>query len=153
MSEKRVNIENAKVIPRPDYVAVLESIKQAGFCPFCKEHFEKHHTRPILFKNEHWFATENAWPYDGARHHFVIISLAHVENAETLPAEAWAALKDAYQYLVTTRTLAGATLLMRSGDTDFTGASVSHVHAQVISGGPRSDDVEHIKALLGFKPK
>ena len=35
--------------------------------------------------------------------------------------------------------------------TDFTGASVAHLHAQLVSGGRREADSELIRALVGFK--
>jgi hypothetical protein len=35
--------------------------------------------------------------------------------------------------------------------TEFTGASVAHLHAQVICGGPRRADSELLRALVGFK--
>jgi hypothetical protein len=42
-------------------------------------------------------------------------------------------------------------LVLRSGLTDFTGASVAHLHAQLISGGRRGADGELIRALVAFK--
>jgi hypothetical protein len=68
-----------------------------------------------------------------------------------LPSEAWEALGSAYRRLVTDYRLKGATLLLRTGMTEVTGASVAHLHAQVISGGPRRGDSELIRALVGFK--
>jgi hypothetical protein len=35
--------------------------------------------------------------------------------------------------------------------TEFTGASVAHLHAQVISGAARRADSELLRALVGFK--
>jgi len=85
------------------------------------------------------------------RHQFVLIALEHIESAETLPPEAWEALGSAYRRLVADYRLQGATLLLRTGMTEFTGASVVHLHAQLISGGPRRKDSELLRALVGFK--
>lgn len=146
-----VDVQNARTRARGDYAEALAEIAAGGLCPFCEEHLPAYHKKPILFHDAHWLVTENAWPYDGARHQFLVIARRHVERAEDLPPAAWEALGAAYRRLVRDYRLAGATLFLRSGLTDFTGASVAHLHAQVISGGRRLPDGELIRALVGFK--
>jgi len=133
------------------YAQALAKIEEAGICPFCEEHLPKHHGKPILFRNAHWIVTENAWPYEGTRHQFVLIAREHIESAEVLPSEAWEALGSAYRRLVSDYQLEGATLLLRTGMTEYTGASVAHLHAQLICGGPRRGESELLRALVGFK--
>jgi ATP adenylyltransferase len=148
---RRVDVQNASTRTRSEYAQALAKIEDAGICPFCEEHLSKHHGKPILFRNAHWIVTENAWPYEGVHHQFVLIAHEHIESAEMLPPEAWEALGSAYRRLVTEYRLKGATLLLRTGMTEFTGASVAHLHAQVISGGARHADSELLRALVGFK--
>ena len=150
---RRVDVQNARTRARGDYAQALAKIEADGICPFCEAHLPKHHTKPILFRNEHWLVTENAWPYDGTRHQFVLIYREHIESAEELPPAAWESLGSAYRQLVAEYRIEGATLILRTGKTDFTGASVAHLHAQVISGGRREADSELIRALVGFKAK
>jgi ATP adenylyltransferase len=147
----RVDVQNAGTRAGRAYAQALEKIDKAGVCPFCEEHLPKHHRNPILFSNRHWIVSENAWPYEGTRHQFVLIAREHIEGAEALPSEAWEALGSAYRRLVDDYSLKGATLLLRTGLTEFSGASVAHLHAQVISGGPRRPDSELLRALVGFK--
>jgi ATP adenylyltransferase len=151
MIGRRVDLQNARTRARGDYAAALAKIEASGVCPFCEEHLPEHHGKPILFRNAHWLVTENAWPYDGTRHQFVLIAREHLERAEDLPPKAWDALGSAYRQLVIEYRLEGATLLLRTGMTEFTGASVAHLHAQVICGGQRHADAELIRALVGFK--
>ena len=148
-----VDVQNAMTRARGDYAQTLAKIEADGVCPFCEAHLPKHHKNPILFRNAHWIVTENAWPYDGTRHQFVIINRDHIESAAELPSGGWETLGSAYRRLVEEYRLEGATLLLRSGMTDFTGASVAHLHAQLISGGRREADSELIRALVGFKAK
>jgi ATP adenylyltransferase len=148
---RRVDVQNANTRARSDYARALAKIDESGICPFCEEHLPKHHGKSILFSNSHWIVTENAWPYEGVRHQFVLIAREHIESAEMLPPEAWEALGSAYRRLVADYRLKGATLLLRTGMTEFTGASVAHLHAQLISGGPRRADSELLRALVGFK--
>jgi ATP adenylyltransferase len=150
---RRVDVQNASTRAHGDYARALAKIDEDGVCPFCEAYLPQHHPKPILFRNPHWIVTENAWPYDGTRHQFLIINKDHIESAEELPPGAWEALGSAYRQLVKDYRLAGATLLLRTGRTDFTGASVAHLHAQLISGGQREGDSELIRALVGFKAK
>ncbi len=145
-----VDVQNARTRARGDYADALTEIAKSGLCPFCEDHLPSYHTKPILFRDPHWLVTENAWPYEGARHQFLVIARRHVERAEDLSPDAWGALGAAYRRLVADYRLPGATMFMRSGLTDFTGASVTHLHAQVISGGRRQPDGELIRALVGF---
>ncbi len=148
---QQVDVRNAEVVKRDDYAKTLKAIIAGGFCPFCEEHLFRHHSRPIVYKSKHWLVTENAWPYEGSRHHFLFIARKHVENIEELSATAWTELHAMHRFLVKRCGLKGATLFIRSGDTKFTGASVNHLHAQVIVGGPRTKNPRFIKALVGFK--
>jgi diadenosine tetraphosphate (Ap4A) HIT family hydrolase len=150
---RSVDVQNASTRARGDYAQALAKIEADGICPFCEAHLAAHHKNPILFGNAHWMVTENAWPYDGTRHQFLLIHRDHVESAEELPSGAWESLGSAYRQLVNEYRIEGAVLILRTGKTDFTGASVAHLHAQVISGGRREADSELIRALVGFKAK
>jgi len=152
--KKQVDTTNALIAPRKgNYVETLESIVAGGFCPFCEEHFFKHHKKPILCSTKHWLVTENSWPYDGLQHHVLFIAREHVERTEHLSPEAWADLHRLYRLTVKQRSLEGASLFIRSGETKITGATVNHLHAQVIVGIPRGEDTEPIQVLLAFKEK
>jgi diadenosine tetraphosphate (Ap4A) HIT family hydrolase len=152
-ADRRVDVRNASTRARGDYARALAEIESAGVCPFCEAHLPQHHRKPILFRNPHWLVTENAWPYDGVRHQLLLIATEHLERAEDLPPEAWDSLGGAYRRLVREYRIEGAALLLRTGLTEFTGASVAHLHAQVISGGRRRADSELIRALVGFRDK
>jgi hypothetical protein len=104
---RRVDVQNASTRARGEYAQALAKIEEAGVCPFCEEHLPKHHGKPILFSNAHWIVTENAWPYEGTRHQFVLIAREHIESAEVLPSEAWEALGSAYRRLVSDYQLEG----------------------------------------------
>ena len=148
-----VDVQNASTRANDDYARALAKIAEDGVCPFCEAHLPTRHKKPILFRNTDWLVTENAWPYDGTRHQFLIINRDHIESAVQLTPGAWQSLGSAYRRLVKEYRLDGATLLLRSGMTDFTGASVAHLHAQLISGSRREADSELIRALVGFKTK
>jgi len=149
--KKQVDVGNAQVVPRDDYVGTLEAIIAGGFCPFCEEHLFKHHRKPVLYKTRHWIVTENSWPYLGTEYHILFIALRHVERVEDLSATEWLDLKDLHKKLVEKNKIKGSMFFIREGDTSLTGASVTHLHAHLVVGGPRKEDAEPIKALVGFK--
>ena len=152
MKKKRaVDVASSKLSKRGDYTEVLEAIDSGAFCPFCEENLFKHHRKPTLFKTKHWLVTENAWPYAGSRHHFLLITKKHVERAEDARGAVLADLHVVYERLVRDYGLKGATLVMRSGDSAYTGATVQHLHAQILSGSKRTKQTVPLTAVVGFK--
>lgn len=149
--KKQVDTENAAVVRRGDYAKILKEIMDGGFCPFCEEHLFKHHRRPLLLRSKYWIVTENAWPYSGSRFHFLFIARLHVEATENVSPIMWADLQKAYRTLIKKNKMDGATLMIRSGNTKITGASVSHLHANLIAGVNRTQNTKPIKALVSFK--
>ena len=128
-SQKKV--VNPRFAKSKEYGKVIHTIAAIGKCPFCPENF-RYHKKPILKKNRGWFITENSWPYKNSQQHFIIISKNHKEKIQELkPADlqhilalaTWAVKK--YQ-------IRGGALTLRFGETDFTGATVSHLHAHLI---------------------
>jgi ATP adenylyltransferase len=146
----RVDITNSGFQERGNYTDVLKKITKDGDCPFCEKNILLNHTKPILFKNKSWVVTTNAWPYEGTKHHFLLIVRRHIERAEDATPEEWNQLGDAYKKLCTDFKIKGATLGMRSGDTKYTGASVRHLHAQIIVGSARKENSKTLNLLAGF---
>lgn len=149
--KRQVDAKNAAIIKRSDYAKTLDVIIAGGFCPFCEEHLFKHHQQPLIYKSKHWLVTKNSWPYQGSRFHFLFITRSHVEATEEMSPAAWTDLQKLYKKLIRENDIKGATLMIRSGDTRFTGASVNHLHAHLVTGSPRTKKTSPIKALVGFK--
>lgn len=146
-----VDRTNAEIVPRGDYGVILQAILDEGICPFCPENLYKHHTKPIISEGPCWIVTTNFKPYEGAVHHFVLISKRHVECVEDLDQNEWLEVRTHYKALVAKFALSGATILWRSGDTKLTGASVVHLHLQIIVGASRQDGSTPIRGVVGFK--
>ena len=151
--KKRVDIRNAEIVRRDEYVNVLKKITEEGMCPFCEEHLMKHHPNPIIFKGNHWLVTKNGWPYEGTRYHFLLILRKHVESTEKISASAWLELQKHLKKLQKKYSFVGGTFFIRSGDVEYTGATVRHLHANIIVGKKRNKATEAIRAVVGFKKK
>lgn len=151
--KKAVDIDNSTIAKRTGYTDTLQKIQMEGFCPFCEKNLAKHHAKPILIQGAHWLVTKNNWPYKGSRHHFLLISRTHVEKIEELTAVMWTELQKHIQTLTRQYKCKGGTLMLRSGDTTITGATVTHLHAHFIVGAPRTDGSTEIRAVIGFEKK
>ncbi len=128
MGKRFVQKEFAK---SPAYRRILSGIEQARHCPFCPENF-KYHQRSILRRSGGWLATENSWPYRGTRVHCLLISERHRERFGELTLQDFAAIRQLTQWLIRRYRIAGGGLALRFGDPRFTGATVRHLHFQLI---------------------
>lgn len=145
---RTVNLSHARTDFQKE---VMERIKRDNVCPFCEKHFLTYHTKPIIKRGKFWLLTENFQPYEGSRHHLLLVSRKHVTHFETLSSAAQAEFFSLASSELSTRGVTGGTLLMRFGNTDYTGGSVEHLHAQIISGAKRTPGREMILTAIGYK--
>lgn len=130
----------------------MKRIMRDGVCPFCEEHFLKYHTKPIIKKGTHWILTENFEPYAGAKHHLLIVSRKHITDFSKLSNAARAEMFALFAAECKKRKIRGGTVFMRFGDTDFTGGTVEHLHAQLVSGATRDEGGAPIETRIGYAP-
>jgi|SRR3989344_257627 len=129
MKKKFVNIKNAR---SGEYKNIIEKIAGTGKCPFCKENFT-YHKKPVYKKSDKWFLTNNSWPYKNTAHHLIILGDEHKENFSELTKKDLASIGFLTNWAIKNWKIKGGALSMRFGDTDYTGASVSHIHFHIIS--------------------
>lgn len=151
MAKGFVNIQSGA--GRGTYAAVLSKIQKDNVCPFCEKYFLKYHTRPILRRSKHWLVTENFNPYSGTKHHLLFVHRGHIDTPHKLTKDASAELFKHVAWAEKKYKLPGGAFFMRFGDLKYTGASVAHLHAQLITGSPQSAKTEKIKVTLGHKKK
>jgi len=132
------------------YQKVIDAISEDGVCPFCPENLLTYHECPIDQESKYWVVTNNMYPYKGTREHALVIHKAHIETVEEISPEGWVDFLDVIKGATKRLRLEGASLLMRYGSTDYTGASVAHLHAQIVSGSGNPKD-EPLLARLGNK--
>ena len=144
-----VNANNSLRGGEGEYKNVIEAIEKEGICPFCPEHLAQHHKNPILEEGAHWILTDNMYPYKGAKHQILLIHKAHIERISDLSGDAWRELFKLIHSETTKRGIKGGTFYIRFGDSSYTGASVSHLHANVISPDVENENREPIMARVG----
>jgi len=128
MKKGAVNTRNAR---KGEYRDVINKIDTVGKCPFCKENF-KYHKKPILKREKGWFVTENSWPYKNTQHHFIIIGEKHKEEFSELNQNDFAVVAQLTKWVIRRYKIKGGAFTMRFGNTDATGASVTHLHFHIL---------------------
>jgi diadenosine tetraphosphate (Ap4A) HIT family hydrolase len=144
-----VNSDNTKHRPDGKYNNVINQIQKDGVCPFCPEQLEKYHKNPILKSGTFWVVTDNMYPYKGAQYHVLFIHKEHISNISELSSEALLELHKLINEHLKEKNIPGGTFMMRFGDTRYTGASVTHLHAHLISPDGTQKDREPILARVG----
>ncbi len=132
MKDKFVNQENADR-PGSNYGDVIKKINDEKTCPFCSDQLVKYHKNPIIEENKSWLATNNMYPYEGAKFHILFINKKHLTSLSEVKSEAWADLQELILSVSKTLNIKGGTAFIRFGDTDLTGATVTHLHAHLVS--------------------
>lgn len=131
------------------YRRVLGRIEKIGHCPFCPENF-RYHKKPILRRIGEWLATENSWPYAGARVHCLLIPVRHCERFEELSLKDFSAIRRLTGWLIRKYGIAGGGFAIRFGDPRYTGATVRHLHVQLIQPqANRRGRVQTVKFPIG----
>lgn len=129
MAQGFVNIKNVR---KGEYKKVIEEIAKTQKCPFCPENF-KYHKKPIYKTKGNWFLTNNSWPYKDTSQHLLIIGKKHKENFRELTKKDLQEISYLTNFGIKKFKIKGGALCMRFGETNFTGASVAHLHFHIIS--------------------
>ena len=146
MSKAFVNTDNTGSRPTSEYSKVINDIAKQGVCPFCPDQLAKFHKKPIEEKT-YWVVTDNMYPYKPTQQHRLIIHKTHVTHIAEISEPAWHELRAIISDETKKRDLVGGTFIARFGDTKFTGASVSHLHAHIVQSDPEDASYDKSKGL------
>ena len=114
-----------------EYRQTLKVIIKTDKCPFCPDNF-KSHKKPILKEFQGWLATENSWPYQDTEYHFIFIPKEHKENFSDLSDADFQAVRFLVNWVIDQYKIKGGGLTLRFGEQNLTGATVRHLHFQLI---------------------
>lgn len=139
----------------------MEKCIELDICPFCWENLNEWHDAPVIMKGDFWAITANDHPYEGkvAKFHFLAIYKYHISSITEIASGAGEELLALFSEIQRKYGIQGATIIMRNGDMTYTGASVFHLHAQIMSGvsldefgeeKPKFPD-DIITTILGYK--
>ncbi|MDP3957865.1 MAG: hypothetical protein Q8Q36_00160 [bacterium] len=150
-----MQVNTAHAVGSPEYLEMLERIERDKVCPFCVDFCQDkpptYHPNQILLGTKWWVATPSVRKYKGAVKQFLFVPKTHVLEPWQLPEEAWANLQFVIREVTKMENMPAAAFLMRFGDTDYTGASVVHLHANLIMGVSREEGTEPLLAYIGYQ--
>lgn len=142
ITKKVVNKRFAK--GKGEYENVINKIATEEKCPFCPDNF-KYHKNPILKTSGTWFITKNSWPYENSKYHFILINKVHKEFFNELTNKDWESLRELTNWVIKKYKIKGGGFALRFGDTNYTGATVCHMHAHIIY--PKTDKNKKTKTV------
>lgn len=133
MNKSGVDLNNAR---KEEQIKTMKKIVADGICPFCHDFIEKkkpaYHSNPIIMETDFWVATRNAWPYENTREHLVFVIKRHILLPKEMKKEEILDLWNIVEKIKEKLKIKHSTLLMRSDSTGMTGATVQHLHAQLV---------------------
>lgn len=147
MNKSYLNLSNAR---NKKQKGRMEKINGEGICPFCPKNLPKYHKSPIIKKGKWWILTPNDFPYRGISLHFLAIYKKHIKNISEISFGANKELIKLFNEIVLENKIKGGSLFIRFGETDYTGGTVEHLHAHLISGGRKQKNKKSIKVKLGY---
>jgi diadenosine tetraphosphate (Ap4A) HIT family hydrolase len=144
MSRKLYNLKNART---EEQFKKMQSLEREGQCNFCQDYSGEYKLKTPVVRTNFCRASENMTPYENSRYHFLIIFNRCIEKRSELTKEEWLDLNEVCTILEEVFKMPGSSLLVRSGNWDYTGSSVSHLHAHLIMGS--GDANKKVKARVG----
>ena len=133
-------------------LAEMRRLDAAGICLFCPEHLRQHAGQEILWRTRYWSVTPNKFPYAGTATHLLLVPDTHVGDLLDLDPEVQ---HDFWLALAAVRERFGLTyygLGVRNGDCRFTGATIAHVHAHVLTGDPHESADAPVRMRFSSRP-
>ena len=111
----------------------MEWLETERICVLCPEHVERYHPRPVEHRGEHWYVTQNAFPYAGTVAHYLIVPYRHVTSFHELPDEAGTEMWAIKRMLRDRLGACTVATVERSGDMRYNGGSLAHLHTHFVA--------------------
>lgn len=129
---------------------MAEIIKER-ICPFCPKYLKEYHDNPIEKIGKYWSITKNDYPYEGSKYHYLFIYNKHVEHIEKITEPAFVEILEHIKWLTKKYKLPAGGFVMRFGEPEYTGASVTHLHAHLIFGKKQAKNSKSLDVPIGYK--
>ncbi|HYD93254.1 MAG TPA: hypothetical protein VEB18_02245 [Candidatus Paceibacterota bacterium] len=113
--------------------AAYETTVGKGVCPFCGKVSEmpvEIRTR-MIHQGAYWRAWHNPFPYPGHAAHIVLAPIEHWTQPSDVTPEAAREWMELNAHLIKTLNLPGGGIVMRFGDHEYKGGSITHLHSHI----------------------
>lgn len=148
-------MDNARV---GEQIRRMKALKKAGVCYFCRKGSKIKVTTPKIIKEgKCWYITPNNFPYKGSVHHCLIVPKRHIRDlTEISKHEASELYSEMIVWLKKHFKVKGYSIFTRSGDMNFTGATLDHLHFHFLVGGKKPKNFtldDAIPVVIAYKKK
>lgn len=140
-----MNLDNSR---HPEQTRKMQELKKNNECHFCKNGFKLTHSSPIIHSNKYWFITANDFPYQGAEHHYLIVSKKHIKDTEEISDKSGLDFFKSIKWLKNKLKVKGYSVFIRSGDMAYTGATLDHLHFHFLVGKKKTKKMNQENRLL-----
>ena len=153
MAEMRM--DNAR---EPEQLRRMQELAESGECHFCLENFVRRYPDKILHGGPDWYIVKNNFPYEGSVHHYLIVSKLHITKVNEVSYSGRMELFSSIVWLEKYLEVTGESIFVRSGDMDYTGATLDHLHFHFLVGVKKPNQEKDVPedviwAPLGYKKK
>ncbi|MBQ6450193.1 hypothetical protein IJJ08_04840 [bacterium] len=149
-TKPNLDLDNARW---PDQIATMQACLDNCESPFLPQNLAKYHHLPVIKQGKYWYITKNQWPYDHTRQHYLIIANQYWTKLEHITPEAGAEALQLAQWLKDYLNIPGGALCIRFGDTNYSGATIDHLHWQFIVPDIEAPDYQRVHFTVGKKPE
>lgn len=132
--------------------AYMRELEENGICLFCPETLRSAPDQKVHFESEHWIVSENRFPYPDTKLHLLLIPQEHVRDMIDLSEEARDDFWDVLEKCRKSWSLGFYKMMTRCGDTNFTGATIEHLHLHLMVGDSFSEDHSPVRMTFSKKP-
>lgn len=115
-----------------DQLDIMVEMERAGKDPLAIDVIDQE----ILFHTDYWHVSRNRFPYEGAESHFLIAAMQPVYDIADMTPEMWDDLRKIWLKLRDEYGAVGGAFSFRFGDPSRSGASLTRLHAHVITPAP-----------------
>lgn len=105
----------------------------SGSCPFCgpTSQMPSEIQERMVLEGVHWRAWHNPFPYSGHREHLILAPIEHWTQPSDLSPAAMLEWMEMNIRLIAQFELPGGGLVMRFGDHEYKGGSITHLHSHI----------------------
>lgn len=152
---KKMDFGNAR---DPEQIRRMNALKDAGLCYFCREGLEEKVPTPsVIFEKKYWYITPNNFPLEGSVHHYLIVPKRHIKDlSEISENEATELFVMMVPWFKRNLKITGYSMFVRSGNTEFTGATIDHLHFHFLVGGkkPKNATLQNVvPVVIAYKSR
>lgn len=139
MSKPKLRLDNTRT---PEQLRRMKRLANGMGCFFCKDNYLEVGASPAIHRAQHWYIKKNDFPYEGTLHHYLIVPKRHITKITEITPGAWSELSEMVKWLDKLLKIKGYSILARTGDMKYTGATLDHLHFHLVSGAPKKKDGE-----------